>query len=372
MNPKIELAIMVVAAILAGVILKFGFSGARAFEEAALGILTVGYEGKNEAGQVIHTVKQREDEIESMLASIQLDRETILFLGNSQTHSINQWEEGQVNYPEILSNQTESHNILANSLPNANLQEFHLIANWWMDTINIHQLVIPVFMDDLREDGLRKDFVPAILASDFELPRGKDINDKINRDLDEIRRPIAESAIEGGQKSEWLTPQDKVERRLNDALGKCSEVWRNRPNARGDFFLTLYRLRNTIFGINASTKRNMIPTRYEANMNALVALLQSCREREVDVLLYIPPIRTDVEVPYDLAEYAAFKEQVQRIARQNNVCFENLEGIVPGPLWGLKGGTTTGVEPELDFMHFQAEGHRILAEALAPLTIAAP
>lgn len=372
MNAKIELGLMVAAAILAGLILKVGFGGERNFEEAALGTLTVGYEAKDGFGQVIHTVKQREEEVKSMLASVQPELRTIFFLGNSQTHSINQWEEGQVNYPELLDKHSNQRNILVNSLPNANLQEFHLIANWWMDQTEIHQLVIPVFMDDLREDGLRKDFIPGVLESKFEMPDGKAINDKINGELEAMRRPAAESAVEGGEASERLTPQDIVERRLNDALGEYSEVWRNRPNARGDFFMKLYQWRNTIFGINASTKRKMIPTRYETNMSALVALLQSCSDRGMNVLVYIPPIRTDVEVPYDLAEYEDFKAQVERIARQNNAKFANLEGIVPGPLWGLKGSTTSDGEPELDFMHFQAEGHRLLAEALAPLTIDAP
>ena len=83
-------------------------------------------------------------------------------------------------------------------------------------------------------------------------------------------------------------------------------------------------------------------------------------------------IRTDVEVPYDLVEYETFKGQIEKLALLHHAQFANFERIVPGPLWGLKGSTTAGGKPELDFMHFQAEGHRILAEALAPYTIDAP
>lgn len=105
MNAKIDLVLMALAALLAGIILKVGFGGERNFDEAALGTLTVGYEAKNAAGQCIHTVKQLEADMEDMLASIHPERETILFLGNSQTHSINQWEDGQVNYIERLDRQ---------------------------------------------------------------------------------------------------------------------------------------------------------------------------------------------------------------------------------------------------------------------------
>ncbi len=367
MNAKIDLVLMALAALLAGIILKVGFGGERNFDEAALGTLTVGYEAKNAAGQCIHTVKQLEADMEDMLASIHPERETILFLGNSQTHSINQWEDGQVNYIERLDRQATKHNILCNSLPNANLQEMHLIASWWMSQIDIQQLVVPVFMDDLREDGLRKEFISAILASDFQLEAGVPLNEEINRELEALRNPTEQAAETGRQ-----TPQDVVEKRLNEALSARSEIWRNRPNARGDFFLKLYQWRNTLFGINASTKRKMIPTRYAANMTALDLLLTACNQRGIQALVYIPPIRTDVEVPYDVKEYESFVAQVEQLAHSRSAQFANLERLVPGPLWGLKGSTTAGGEPELDFMHFQAEGHRLLAEALAPLTLEAP
>lgn len=370
MTAKTELALMLCAAVLAGVILKIGFSGTRNFEEAALGTLTVGYEARGTNGMAIHTVKQKPEEIQEMLSSIQPEQRTVFILGNSQSHSINQWESGEINYPEMLSRKATTANILCNSLPNANLQEFYLIAAWWSTQIQIDQLIIPVFMDDLREDGLRTDFIPAILEEGFRLPTTPSIAAKINEELDALSKP-AESAV-GGLAQKKPTPQDIVEEQLNEALSDRSEIWRNRPNARGDFFMKLYQWRNTLFGINASTKRKMIPTRYDANMQALDALLELCVTNNIKALLYIPPIRTDVEVPYDLKEYAEFKQQIERMAAAKSSSFLNLENIVPGPLWGLKGSTTADGEPELDFMHFQAAGHELLADALAPFTIDLP
>ena len=82
-------------------------------------------------------------------------------------------------------------------------------------------------------------------------------------------------------------------------------------------------------------------------------------------MLYIVPIRNDVQIPYDLMQYNSFKEEAGAIANEySNVMFKNLEGLVPAKLWGTKASTTIGEEEEVDFMHFQAGGHQILADSI--------
>ena len=63
-------------------------------------------------------------------------------------------------------------------------------------------------------------------------------------------------------------------------------------------------------------------------------------------------------------EYAAFKAEMATLADRPDVRFANLEDLVPADLWGAKAATTLGGGEELDFMHFQAGGHRLLAAAL--------
>ena len=365
MGARNHLVILVVSAILAGFILRFSFSGERNFEDAALGTLTASYEAKDEQGNDIHTTKQREAEIEEMLAVSDLAEQTILILGNSQTHSINQKKEDEVVYPELLHAIDASTAVLTNSLPNANLQEFYVILSWWTQQINIDHVIIPVFMDDLREDGLRKDFLSGLGRGKFQLTEIDAFNAELNAQLREMQASSSPSVEESEHKEE--TPQDYVERELNDWLGDHSETWANRPNARGDLFLALYRWRNQLFNISATTKRKMIPARKDRNMEALNRILNLAEERGISILVYIPPIRTDVEVPYDLREYEAFKSEVEGLTQSSaNAQFRNWESIVPGPLWGLKASTTGDEEPELDFMHFQYKGHQILADSLAP------
>ena len=224
-------------------------------------------------------------------------------------------------------------------------------------------VAVPAFMDDLREDGLRGDFLKMPVTSGFQLLSEQPLEQSLNKQLNLLTNPPSEA----GSESE-PTPQDVSEEALNAWLSDHTAVWRNRSNARGDLFLSLYGLRNKAFGITASTQRKMIPARYDRNLEALRLLCERAAAAGQKVLLYIPPIRTDVAPPYDPGEYAQFKEDIASISTAfDHVEFANLEDIVPGPLWGYKASTDGDGEPELDFMHFQFAGHEILANALTPL-----
>jgi lysophospholipase L1-like esterase len=85
----------------------------------------------------------------------------------------------------------------------------------------------------------------------------------------------------------------------------------------------------------------------------------------VTVLLYVAPIRDDVEIPYDLEEYARFKTEVERLSAAHGAIFLNLETLVPAAFWGMRKSERTGEDLEIDFMHFQGQGHRLLGEAIA-------
>ncbi len=108
----------------------------------------------------------------------------------------------------------------------------------------------------------------------------------------------------------------------------------------------------------------MIPARMKKNYAALEQLLTFARTKKIKVLLYVPPIRSDVLIPYDEAEYKHFKVYVEEMAKQYGALFANLEQIVPGNYWGAKNATTLGGKVEIDYMHFQYPGHQLLADSL--------
>jgi len=147
-------------------------------------------------------------------------------------------------------------------------------------------------------------------------------------------------------------------------LGKIWPLWNKRDIFRGEFFGKLYLLRNSIFGIKATTTRKMIKGNYEKNVHAYQDILKLALDNRVKVLVYIPPIRNDIKIPYDIKEYNNFKNEIKSIAEENKVYFTSLEDLVPSEFWGKKASTNFSKDEEVDFMHFRAQGHRLLADAI--------
>ena len=133
-------------------------------------------------------------------------------------------------------------------------------------------------------------------------------------------------------------------------------LWDHRAGLRAELLEDLYYLRNWTFGITLTSVRKMISPRYERNMLALEALLDDCRENGIPVLMYVAPIRQDMTLPYDLAGYNRWKQELQTLAKHHSARYRDLDALVPGHLWGAYH------EHDVDLMHFQGEGHKLLAE----------
>ena len=367
------LAEIIVGVILSYWIIASRFSGETKFEDLALGSETVSYQGLDENGKLIHIVKIEAAEEGEFLTNWDNrgKKDVTLFFGNSQMHSINQMQAGEVNFLELLHkrNKIESAEILGNSFPNAGLQEFYLAYSYWKNILPLKAVVIPLFMDDMREDGIRNVFFSDLISTRYQL---KDSNDylirQINKDMkgywsSNANNKTAEANADMAALRESF--QEKTEIYLNDKLDRNSKAWVNRQNVRGEVFNWIYKLRNTVFGINANTVRRMIPQRFETNMHALDLIIQDCVKSHRKVMLYIPPIRSDVKLPYDTTDYNNFKARIEAFASEERVgvTFKNYEGIIPANLWGYKAATNLSSEKEIDFMHFQYKGHQILADS---------
>lgn len=352
------------------------FSGNAKFENEALGTETLPYQAVNKSNQAIHIQKISEEEFLPFLSDYKKrgEKQSIFFMGNSQTHSINQKKTGQINYIEILNNKYFNTNteILCYSMPNANLQEFYLAYSFFKDKIKINELVVPLFFDDLREEGIRDVFFPYIIKKHFLLDSFNLMNKKLNQQLVSYWRSYSETTTNHLKDDQDIlalkeTVQENVEKKINRVLEDNIAAWNNRSNVRGSFFIWLYQFRNTILGIKASTIRKMIPQRYDNNMNALNLILDDCKKNNIKVLLYIPPIRSDVNIPYEKNSYEKFKNEIITLTNSNSdfIKFANLEKIIPGNLWGYKSPTNLLEKREVDYMHFQFHGHEILADSLS-------
>lgn len=293
-------------------------------------------------------------------------RNQVIWFGNSQLHSINNYHPGEQSAPALLSVKLAQRgfDLVTLSQPNANLQEQFVMFEYLRSKVALKQIILPVVFDDLRENGLREEIVKLL---DDEKCRAILLGSDSGRHLIAKYGPHAKVESQGVQKA--LTPQEMVEARLNDALTGWLPIWAARPEMRGDIFVGLYRLRNTVFGITPSTKRKMILGRYADNMAALGALLKSASDAGIPVLMYVAPVGVDNigERPYVESEYRRSKAEIEILTKQYGANFQNLENLVPAALWGAKDSTSFAKRTELDFMHFTSAGHTVLADRIDKL-----
>lgn len=335
------------------------------FDEVGLGVGTSSYTPQigDHPIHAIHSLK----EIASIQQGVQQRKasQTLLWLGNSQLHGINQYKQGDRNAVEALHQalRPSGKDVIAFSLPNANLQEHYLLFAYFVEHFKLTQLLIPVFLDDTRENGIRNTLidVPLGLAVQQTLA-GTTIGQKI---LEQTVASAPSAATQGSAETAGIkaTIQEKVETAMTGWLSEHSQIWRSREQARGDIYLLLYNTRNKVFGIRPESQRKIIPANYQANMAAFEAILSLAQQKGIQVQVYIPPIRHDISLPYDPNEYSTFKQYVSTLCTKYRAGWINLEKTVPDKYWKInrvgKDGAST-----LDFMHFEAPGHEILADTL--------
>lgn len=296
-------------------------------------------------------------------------KEVVLWLGNSQLHTINQYTSGQQNCVQYLydSLQKIDKTVLGISYPNANLQEFLFTIIYITQRCpKVKEVLLPVFYDDMREDQIRDDIANPNAVK--WITQSKD--SAYIADISSIThlKNNAPEALEANKDMKALdaTAQEKSEKYLDSLARSNWKTWRNRPNLRAALFNDLHKFRNYILGIKANTKRKMIPGVFKENYHALLDILNYCNKNNIQLLLYIPPLRNDVEPPYDMNAYNAFKKDVEKDAGTKHARFVNLENLVPAKYWGQK-GSTSGSGVEIDFMHFQSTGHKLLADTMYKL-----
>lgn len=284
----------------------------------------------------------------------------LLWLGNSQLHTINQFKSGDHLSPYELRTRLSNpdHTIpLGFSLPNVNFQEYLALNAYVLDQLPIRCVIMALVFDDLREDGLRSDFSQIesaqVRSTLVSYSVGKEMLALADANWGDRRAGQENPGLEG-------FAQKEMEDVLSARLAEAWPLWADRPNLRARLMDDIYRLRNWVLGIKPTSVRKIIRPRYARNMAALTAVLAELRKRGIPVLLYIAPIRQDHPLPYDLKEYSAWKTGVTSLAEEYSARLLNLETLVPPQYWG------TYHDDDIDFMHFQGKGHQLLAQALVP------
>lgn len=360
MNSKFKIVPIIISIILSIIIINIFFNENVKFENLALGSQTSVYQSKNNYNELIHITNFDSIQYFQLISNVHLKKDSlILILGNSQSHSINQLKKGQKNLISIINNNPKYENkILATTFPNANLQEFYLVYSYLITKFKFKKIIIPIFFDDMREDGVRGYFLSKILKDNFRMLDNNLVSNRINNTLTNTTTSDDNDNIALKE-----TVQESVEKKLNHLLNTKTKLWSKRSLIRGELFDFLYKLRNTILHIRPNSIRPKIVENYTLNYQALLNILKLARINKSDVLLYIPPIRNDVKLPYDKTEYSTFKREIM-ILKNEHIQVLNLENIVPSNFWGYKDATNFIDTKDVDFMHFQYQGHVLISDTI--------
>ena len=253
----------------------------------------------------------------------------VLLLGNSQLHAVNQPNLGENVVGDFISNlEKNGQKYLIVSLPNGNLCEFTNQAEIFAKNTEDLTVLLSAVFDDTRTSNLRQS-----LKSNLQ------------------------------PNNEQLLLREKVEQILRVNLQRYFYFDDIFENMRGKILISLYRLRNFIFGINASTVRPKNNYAYYKNLECMNQFISNYPR--IRLQIFIAPIRNDAKLPYNQSDYARFKLDVLALTENSqNASFRDFEKIVPNRFWGTKESTNISGQPEIDFMHFQSFGHRILANKL--------
>ena len=295
-------------------------------------------------------------------------RKRVVWLGNSQLHAINQPKPGDKTAPTMLAEALRPSGIevLGYSMPNASLTELMVADTYLESDHHIDVLVIPMFLDDTREQHVREEVRPAVERPD-RLAELQGLASGRYAIATLAKAATADAPAETGS----LSLQKKSENAITGLLEKCCGVQTMREEAHGQIEVQAFFFRNWAFNITAQTVRPIIPVVYQQNMTALEDIFRLAQQRSTRVIAYIPPLRQDVKAPYDMQQYRDFKAQTQALCKRYGVHWVDFDQLVPGQYWGTKAATRTGGKAELDFMHYQEPGHVRLAKAMQPVVEAA-
>lgn len=296
-------------------------------------------------------------EITNNLKKIDCSDKSILWLGNSQQHTINEYSEGEHLSIYWLANQLKQKGympgcIIGISLPNINPQEIlYLLEYFENQNINFNTIILPLEFMGYREFSVR-DTVITGLEQNISLESDKQINKNFSKNIEPLNK--WKSAINPS----WL---EDINNFIIDKPLKNISLLESRLNIQSTFVMSLVILRNRIFGISSSSKRKAIPERMRTNIVAFESTIDFVIKKNVNPIFYFVPILEHQVFPYHRKEFELWKKELNNIITENGYSVADLIQLIDKKYWG------SNFENDIDFMHFGGHGHRILANKINEL-----
>jgi hypothetical protein len=283
-------------------------------------------------------------------------------VGMSQQHAIYQRKQGDHYTSELLDDALAPRGVRVYGLaaPNLDNEEalLYLLATASSPATHPSAFIYGLCFDKFRNVDLRPK-LQAFLHDRPELVQAwRDTATKYVATYPAASRKMLETLAAVSTPQNVAAAHDTFEAQLRAAVARVLPVVDARTEVNALIQNQLYETRNWVLGIKSSTKRPIIQARYDLNREFLGLLSAEARARGIAFLPYVIPLNPVAENPYVESEYSAFKDWYAGFSREHEIPFVNLERLVPSREWGVWHGGP-------DFKHFDANGHRRTAAALA-------
>ncbi len=283
----------------------------------------------------------------------------VILCGMSQMYTINGYKRGDQTIVEWVDDALAPHGGRAFGLASPNLSHeealFLLLTTLRRAQTTPRWFIFAVAFEKLREADLRPQYQAYLLRHPEMMAAWRDValRHRAGYPLATKKMLATLEQMEAGT----APGKENFENRLRTRVAGVVPLVKERKNLNSHAITSMILLRNFILGIGNTTKRPIIPERYDANREFLGLMADVARENGVGFIIYNVPFNPIAENPYIPEEYAAFKTWLAAFARQKQIPLANLENVVPPEDWGTFFGGP-------DFKHFKGEGHRKTAAAI--------
>ena len=309
----------------------------------------------------------------------------LLYLGNSQTGKIADPAPGDLTSPQWLQlllarNQKPGMrpiDVRQGSFPGMAMPEMFMSVLSYAER-NPRQVdvaVLAISPEFFRKLGLREEVkqmaadpqvrsaLVSLLGNSREFPAGYNVLEPL------IAAPTDESSKihDAGQKSPRLA--DRLESWLEAKANHWRLFAKREPvMMKVDYLFMAWR--NQILGIKTSTTRPITAATYAGNLELVQMLFQYVKDKGIDLIVYLTPLRQSKSSPYTAADCMKIDQDLARLTKQYGFPYFNYLTLEPDDVFtnldppSEGAATSRKFHGEPDYVHFVEQGHKILAERL--------
>ncbi len=297
----------------------------------------------------------------------------LLYLGNSQTLAIMDYQPGDLTTPQWLQILLASNwgsappiDVRLGSLANMTPTEYliRLVSAREADPKQVDMLLEMVVLEEFRDLSVR----PEVAAQAQDPKVRQTVSDLVKENLDlPLAGEVLAQFLNSGSGNEAGQTTGGAEGgsgtwfdQAVEAVTQVLPVFKDRASLRGRLYVDFYHLRNKLLGIDSSSARAVTDYEFNASMQLLELGLRYADDNGVLVLLYLTPLRPIQPNPNLPQDVERVKGAVTQLCDRYGISCVDYTDLIPESLWT----DYPDQAGSRDFAHFTGPAHKIVAEML--------